>query len=127
MTWRWLLEAVVIAVHDEQIAEHGGAQGLRDAGLLSSARARHKASYGDPSVFDLAAACASGIIWDHPFIDGNERTGFLAACVFLDLNGWELAAPEANAVAAVLALARKEIDEAGFAAWLRENSVSRSA
>jgi death-on-curing protein len=124
----WLLEAVVLAVHDEEIAERGGAEGVRDRGLLSSALARpqNKASYGDPSVFDLAAAYASGIIWNHPFIDGNKRTGFLAAYIFLDRNGWEMVAPEADAVDAVLALARKEMDEAGFVAWLKENSVDRS-
>ena len=124
----WLLEAIVLAVHDEEIAERGGAEGVRDGGLLSSALARpqNKASYGDPSVFDLAAAYASGIIWNHPFIDGNKRAGFLAAYIFLDRNGWEMVAPEADAVDAVLALARKEMDEAGFAAWLKENSVSRS-
>ena len=124
----WLLEAIVLAVHDDEIAERGGAEGVRDGGLLSSALARpqNKASYGDPSVFDLAAAYASGIIWNHPFIDGNKRAGFLAAYIFLDRNGWEMVAPEADAVDAVLALARKEMDEAGFAAWLKENSVSRS-
>jgi death-on-curing protein len=124
----WLLEAIVLAVHDEEIAERGGAEGVRDGGLLSSALAhpQNKASYGDPSVFDLAAAYASGIIWNHPFIDGNKRAGFLAAYIFLDRNGWEMVAPEADAVDAVLALARKEMDEAGFAAWLKENSVSRS-
>lgn len=125
MKWRWLKEEVIIAVHDEQLAEHGGAEGVRDSGLLSSALARPKnlAGYEKPSVFDLAAAYAVGIVRDHPFVDGNKRTGFLAAYMFLALNGWELDAPEANAAAAVLELAAGEIDEAQFSAWLKENSV----
>jgi death-on-curing protein len=112
-------------MHDEQIAEHGGSPGLRDSGLLSSALARpqHKAVYGTPSVFDLAAAYAAGIILNHPFVDGNKRTGFLAAYVFLDLNGWLLVAPEAEAVSAVLALALREIDEHNFSNWLKENTI----
>lgn len=125
MTWRWLLEGVVIAMHGEQIAEHGGSPGIRDAGLLSSALARpqNQAVSGDPSVFDLAAAYAFGIIRNHPFVDGNKRTGFLAAYVFLNLNGWELMASEAETVAAVLALAANEMEEADFAGWLKSRSV----
>lgn len=125
MTWRWLIEGVVIAMHGEQISEHGGSLGIRDAGLLSSALARpqNQATYGEPSVFDLAAAYAFGIIRNHPFVDGNKRTGFLAAYVFLDINGWELIASEVEAVAAVLALATNEMDEAGFASWLKAKSV----
>ena len=128
MTWRWLLNGVVLALHDEQLAEHGGSPGVRDAGLLSSALARpqNQVAYSDPSVFDLAAAYAFGIIRNHPFVDGNKRTGFLAAYVFLDLNGWELMAPEDEAVAAVLALAAGEIQEAGFSEWLKTNSVVHS-
>jgi death on curing protein len=129
MTWRWLLEGVVIALHGEQLAEHGGSLGIRDAGLLSStlARPQNQVAYGEPSVFDLAAAYAFGIIRNHPFVDGNKRTGFLAAYVFLDLNGWELMSSEAEAVAAVLALAAGEMDEAGFADWLKTKSVIRTA
>lgn len=128
MTWRWLRQDVVVAVHDEQIAEHGGSPGLRDAGLLASALARpqNKSVYGKPSVFELASAYAAGIIFNHPFVDGNKRTGFLAAYVFLYLNGWNLRAPEAEAVAAVLALALREMDEDNFAGWLKENSVQES-
>mgnify|MGYP000862981579 CR=1 FL=1 len=125
MKLRWLKEEVLIAVHDEQLAEHGGAEGVRDSGLLSSALARPKnlAEYETPSTFDLAAAYAAGIVRNHPFVDGNKRTGFIAAYMFLALNGWELDAPEANAAAAVLELAAGEIDEAQFSAWLKENSV----
>lgn len=125
--WHWLVEGVVIAVHAEQIAEHGGSDGIRDRGLLSSAldRPRNLAGYGTPSVFDLAAAYAFGIMQNHPFIDGNKRTGFLAAYVFLALNGWKLIAAEASAVEAALALASGRMSEAEFAGWLKAQSVRR--
>jgi death-on-curing protein len=128
MTWRWIREDVVIAMHGEQIAEHGGSPGIRDAGLLSSALARpqNQVAYGKPSVFNLAAAYAFGVIQNHPFVDGNKRAGFLAAYVFLDLNGWELVASEAEAVSAVMALATGEMDEAGFSDWLKDNSLTRT-
>lgn len=125
MTWHWLRRDVVVAIHDEQIAAHGGSPGIRDAGLLESAlaRAQNKAAYGVSSLFDLAAAYAYGIISNHPFVDGNKRTGFLAAYVFLDLHGWLLAAPEAEAVGAVLGLATRQMDEAGFSSWLKEYAI----
>lgn len=125
MTWRWLLNGVVLALHDEQLAEHGGSLGVRDADLLSSALARpqNQVAYGNPSVFDLAAAYAFGIIRNHPFVDGNKRTGFLAAYVFLDLNGIEFTAPEDEAVVAVMALAAGEMQEAGFSEWLKTNCI----
>lgn len=121
------MEAAVSAMHGELIAEYGGSTGVRDAGLLSSALARpqNQAAYGDPSVFDLAAAYAFGVIRNHPFVDGNKRTGFLAAYVFLDLNGWELKASETDTVSAVVALAEAEMDEAGFSEWIKGNSIVR--
>ena len=127
-SWHWLVEGVVIAVHAEQIAEHGGSDGIRDRGLLSSAldRPRNLAGYGMPTVFDLAAAYALGIMQNHPFIDGNKRTGFLAAYVFLALNGWKLIAAEASAVEAALALASGRMSEAEFAGWLKAQSVRRT-
>lgn len=127
MTWRWLLDMVVISIHDEQLAEHGGSTGIRDEGLLSSAlsRPKNQANYGDPSVFDLAAAYAYGIICNHPFVDGNKRTGFLAAYVFMNINGWDLKVSEAEAVNAILALAAGEMDEPGFSKWLKNRSVIR--
>ncbi|WP_076791451.1 type II toxin-antitoxin system death-on-curing family toxin [Chlorobium sp. KB01] len=129
MSWRWLLDGVIIAIHDEQIAVHGGSPGIRDAGLLSSALARpkHKADYGDPSVFDLAAAYAYGIIRNHPFVDGNKRTGFLVAYVFLTINGWELRSGEVETFKAVFDLAAGEMDEPSFSDWLKNNSVIRAA
>ncbi|WP_084448742.1 type II toxin-antitoxin system death-on-curing family toxin [Desulfovibrio inopinatus] len=95
-SWRWLSEKFILAVHDEHIAVHGGSEGIRDPGLLSSALARPQnlLAYSSPNIFDLAAAYAFGIIRNHPFVDGNKRTSFLAAYVFLDVNEWELIAPE---------------------------------
>ena len=125
MTWQWLRQDVAIAIHDEQIAEHGGHPGIRDLALLLSALARpkNKAAYQTSSVFDLAAAYATGIILNHPFVDGNKRTGFLAAYVFLILNGWALTASEAEAVDAVLALALKDMDETVFSKWLKDRAI----
>ena len=127
MTWRWLRKDVVVAIHGEQIASHGGKVGIRDAGLLSSALARpqNKSAYGEDAVFDLASAYAYGIISNHPFLDGNKRTGFLAAYVFLELNGWVLTVPEAEVVSTVLALTLKEVDETEFANWLKSHSVKK--
>lgn len=121
--WVWIDPGVVLAVHDEQLAEHGGAVGLRDAGLLESALARPRqlAAYGEPDVSDLAAAYAYGLARNHPFVDGNKRSAFVAAELFLALNGWRLAASDMDCVLQMLALAAGDLDEAGFAAWLRAN------
>lgn len=129
MTWRRPLDGVVVAMHGEQIAEHGGSLGIRDAGMSSAAHARtqNRAVYGEPSVIQLAAAYAFDIIRNHPFVDGNKRTGFLAAYVFLDLHEWELVASEAEVVTALRDLATGEMDEAGFACWLQSKSVIRVA
>lgn len=127
MTWCWLKEGVILAVHDEQIAEHGGRHGIRDMGLVSSAlmRPQHLAAYENPSVFDLAAAYAFGIIKNHPFVDGNKRTGFSRRLYFpcLEWMGIEVAS-EVDAVTVVLALAEGKIEEALFSEWLRVNSVT---
>ncbi len=120
----WLLRSVIDAVHDAQLAEHGGAEGLRDEGALDSALARpvNLHAYGETDIFRLAAAYAFGIARSHPFVDGNKRTAFLAAYIFLSVNGHELEADEVDAVTAVLALAAGKMGEDAFAAWLRENS-----
>lgn len=122
----WLGEAVVLAMHGRLLAEHGGAQGLRDSNLLDSALARPKQNlaYGEPDISDLAAAYTSGIIRNHPFVDGNKRTAFMAAYVFLAINGLRLVATEVDAAQVVTLLAASEIDEATFSAWLRKNSES---
>jgi death-on-curing protein len=118
----WLLRAVVEAIHDEQIAEHGGGEGVRDAGLLESAldRPRNLAAYGAPDLAALAAALGHGIARNHPFIDGNKRTAFVAVELFLELNGHILAADDADCVMTVLRLAEGSISEDGFAAWIRD-------
>lgn len=122
--WVWLDPAVILAVHDEQLAEHGGAAGVRDAGLLESAlaRPRHLAHYGQPDVCELAAAYAFGLARNHPFIDGNKRSAFVATELFLMINGWRLTATDADCVMVMLSLAAGEIDEAHFAQWLRERA-----
>lgn len=124
MNWRWIQPAVVLAVHDRQIAEHGGMPGLRDPGLLAGALARPQnlAAYGRPDVADLAAAYAFGLIQDHPFLDGNKRTGYVVSRVFLLLHGADLAAPLAERVLAMLRVATGDLDEPGLAAWFRARS-----
>ena len=121
----WLLRSVVEAIHDAQLAEHGGAAGIRDAGMLESALARPENAhdYGETDVCVLAAAYAFEIARNHPFVDGNKRTAFLAAYVFMRLNGWNLVASEIEATRAVLALAAGDLDQPAFAAWLRENAA----
>ena len=126
-TWVWIDPGVILAVHDEQLAEHGGATGVRDAGLLDSAMARPRnlALYGEPDVCALAAAYAFGLVRDHPFVDGNKRSAFVAAELFLALNGRRLVATDADCVLTVLRLAASDIDEAAFAAWLRDKITAR--
>ena len=120
----WLTRQAIEIVHDEQLAEHGGAAGLRDGGLLDTALARPKNlfAYGESDLCGLAAAYASGLVRNHPFVDGNKRTAFLAAYTFLAVNGLELDAPEAEAVVMTLDLAAGEMPEEGFAAWLRDRT-----
>ena len=123
--WRWIGEALILAIHDEQLAEHGGPIGVRDGGLLQSALARpvNLAVYGDPDAFDLAAIYAHGIARNHPFIDGNKRAAFVAAALFLLDHGWEIDAADVTKVAAMLAVSDGTMSEAEFAAWLRANTV----
>ena len=123
--WRWLTKDVILAIHDEQLAEHGGRPGIRDLGLLESTLARpmNRAAYGEPTVFDLAAAYAFGIIRDHPFVDGNKRVAFLADALFLLDNGFEIAANDEAIIATVLSLADGAIDEPAFALWLADNTA----
>ena len=125
--WVWIDGAVLLAVHDEQLAEHGGAGGTRDIGLFESAIARpqHLAHYGTLDAADLAAAYGHGIARNHPFVDGNKRTAFVAAELFLLLNGLELLASDADCVTTMLVVAAGQMDEATFARWLREHSQPR--
>lgn len=119
---RWVTKAALMAVHGEQLAEHGGAEGVRDVGALEAAvaRPRNVLAYGTPDLADLAAALAHGIARGHPFVDGNKRTSLVAAELFLALNGFRLALDDGAVVAIWLSLAAGEVDEAGLAQHLRD-------
>ncbi|MCF8177677.1 MAG: type II toxin-antitoxin system death-on-curing family toxin [Sulfuritalea sp.] len=127
MNWRWIDKQALLLLHGESLAEHGGAAGMRDEGLLDSvlARAKNHAAYGEPDVAELAAAYGCGISQNHPFVDGNKRAAFLSVGLFLALNGYRLVATQAEATLVVLSLAAGELEEAEFAAWLREHLVPR--
>jgi death on curing protein len=127
--WIWVARSVVAALHDEQLAEHGGGAGLRDEGLLVSAlaRPRNLLAYGTPDVIDLAAAYAYGIAKNHPFIDGYKRTAAVVMELFLDLNGYALSADDASLVTTILGLADGSLSEAALAQWLRANTKRRRA
>ena len=116
----WLTRVLVEAIQDQLITEHGGSHGLRDEGLPESALARapNQNTSGSPSLAELAAACAVGLCRNHAFIDGNKRVALAAADVFLQLNGHDLVAPEAEAVVMTLELAAGKCSEAEYAAWI---------
>ena len=122
----WVAESVVRSMHGLLLAEHGGTPGVRDEGLLDSALARPQQllAYAEPNLFELATAYASGIIRNHPFIDGNKRTGFMTAFVFLARNGEQLVASEVEATYMVTALAAGELTKGEFTNWLRDNCQS---
>ncbi len=126
--WRWLDTALIHAVHEEQLAEHGGGSGVRDANLLASALARPEqlAHYGTPDAADIAASYGFGISRNHPFIDGNKRTAFVAVELFLALNGFDLMATDADCVVNMLNLAAGNLPESAFAEWVRQNIQSQS-
>jgi len=119
----WVQRAAVDAMHAELLAEHGGAPGLRDEGLLESALARPRQifAYAECDIPQLAAAYVAGIVRNHPFVDGNKRTGFMTGFVFLERNRLHFTASEAEAAQAVLELAAGTVDEAGYAAFLRDH------
>jgi death on curing protein len=120
----WVLRETVLTLHEQSLAEFGGAAGIRDEGLLDSAlgKPENLFAYAKPTVFDLAASYGFGIVKNHPFIDGNKRAGFIVAVLFLELNGYRFQATEAEAAVRTLALAAGELSEKEFAAWLKENS-----
>ena len=128
MSWAWIGRDVIIAVHEMQLAEHGGLSGIRDEGLMDSALARapNLAAYGQPDVASLAAAYGWGLSRNHPFNDGNKRTGFVAAELFLSLNGYELVADDADCVITMLGVAAGEVSEDDFATWLRQRTEPRA-
>jgi death-on-curing protein len=119
----WIESALVLAIHDRQLAEHGGAEGVRDESLLHSALARplNHLAYSSADIVELAAKYTAGIVQNHPFVDGNKRTGFVIGVLFLELNGYRFTASEAAAAQAVLELAAGKIDEDGFRDFLRAN------
>jgi death-on-curing protein len=125
VNWRWIDRRALELLHDESLAEHGGASGVRDEGLLESALARplNLAAYGQPEVADLAASYGVGLAKNHPFVDGNKRVAFLAVGLFLALNGRRLVASQADATLTMLAVAAGQIDEEKLARWLREHSA----
>lgn len=124
---KWLLPEVVLAIHKVLIADHGGAEGLRDAGLLDSAlnRARQKQSYEPGDIPDLAACYAHALVTSHCFVDGNKRIGATAMGLFLDLNGFDQQASEAELVVVFRALAAGEMTQAELAGWIRTNWAPR--
>jgi len=120
----WFETDVVLAIHDRQLAEHGGQAGIRDEGMLESALARPRQlwAYKDPDLFDLAAAYAFGLSKNHPFLDGNKRTAAVICEAFIELNGREVKLDETAKYVVYLALAAGEHGEESFATWLRDNS-----
>ena len=121
----WVTIEDCLSFHDKLLARFGGASGVRDRGLLESALARphHRWAYEQASIFDLAATYAHGIVKNHPFVDGNKRTGFRAAALFLEANGVRFNAREEDAVVQTLALAASALSAEAFAAWLRSVSI----
>jgi death-on-curing protein len=125
---RWIEERDALAIHDRLLALHGGAIGLRDRGLLESALARPRQHYTyakTPDVVEMAALYTAAIVRNHPFVDGNKRTGFVIGVLFLELHGFDFKASEADATQAVMALAAGTLDEGGYTAWLRENAKNK--
>ena len=125
--WKWVDRQVLLLLHEESLADHGGAMGLRDAGLLESALARpvNLALYEEPDVARPAASYGAGLSKNHPFMDGNKRAAFLSVGLFLALNGFRLHATQAEATLVVLALASGELDEPAFAQWIRAHIKHR--
>src|SRR6059036_1619563 len=119
----WIDERDALALHEQLLALDGGAEGVRDAGLLQSALARPRQlrAYADSDIIGMAAAYTAGIVRNHPFIDGNKRTGFVVGILFLELNGYRFTASEESATQAVLELAAGTLDGRGYTAFLRAN------
>jgi len=124
----WVSPDVVLAIHERLLADHGGAVGLRGAAMLESVLAiPHRLfSHGEPDLAESAAAYVAAVVRNHPFLDGNKRTAFLTAYIFLTRNGLNLTAGEVDATHAALALAGGEVSVGHFAQWLRDNTIPRS-
>jgi len=127
VNWRWIDRQALELLHDESLAEHGGASGIRDVGLLESALARphNLLAYGKPDISELAAAYAVGLAKNHGFVDGNKRAAFLSLGLFLALNGQRLVATQLDATATMLAVATGALNEAGLADWIRAHLQAR--
>ncbi len=125
--WRWVREEIVHAVHDQQLAEHGGLPGVLDESSLQAAlaRPRNVAAYEHPDVAALAASYAYGVVRNHPFADGNKRTGWVVARLFLADNGFRLQFDPADAVRTMVAVAASTLSEAELAEWFRKRLLSR--
>lgn len=121
----WVNLDAVLIFHEENLLEFGGAFGIRDWGAIESALARPQNlfAYGQPDLFDLAAAYTAGLSQNHGFVDGNKRTAFLTGVVFLAENGYAIVAEQAEVIAAMLELADHQLDEVGYAQWLRDHTV----
>ncbi len=119
----WLTREDCLAIHEMMLAQHGGLAGVREEGLLESAisKPQHLFSYSSPSLPEMAAGYAAGIVLNHPFVDGNKRTGFMVAATFLELNGMEFSATEESVVQMTLALASGRLKQAAYAEWLDKN------
>ena len=125
----WIEERDALVLHDRLLALHGGASGVRDGALLQTAlaRPRQKHAYAEHAdVIDMAAAYTAGIVRNHPFVDGNKRTGFVVGILFLELNGYRFTASEEETTQAVMALAAGTLDEPGYIAFLRANALPAS-
>ncbi|MBW2178007.1 MAG: type II toxin-antitoxin system death-on-curing family toxin [Deltaproteobacteria bacterium] len=125
MNCRWVDINVVLAVHEQQISEHGGLQGIRDLGMIESAlgRPQNFQQYNDPDLFDLVAAYGFGLARNHGFIDGNKRTAYVVTRLFLVLNGQDIRASAVEKVIMFAKVAKCEIDQAGLSSWLRSHSI----
>jgi len=123
--WKWIDKQLLVMLHDESLAMHGGASGVRDEGLFESAlnRAANLALYGKPDFAQLAAAYGVGLAKNHAFVDGNKRVAFLSVGLFLGLNGYKLKATQVDATLIMLAVAGGEMNEVDFANWIRANSI----
>lgn len=125
----WVFKETVLGFHEQSLNDHGGSSGIRDEGLLDSAlgKPQNLFAYGNPNLFDLAASYAFGIVKNHPFSDGNKRTGFVAAVLMLEANGYHFTADETDAAVRTLALAAGDMSETAYAAWLESNSERHEA
>lgn len=121
----WITKEILITVHAELLNRFGGLSGIRDEGLLDSAlnRPKHRFSFSRPTLFQMASSYAHGVVKNHPFLDGNKRTGFMSAYIFLGVNGWSLEAPEEEVVLETLSLAAGETSEEAYSDWLECTSV----